>query len=301
MSGLLAGKVWQSNLESHLKPLAAAMADIANDDGTSIFPSVAYLAWLLGKGDRSVQQGLSELRSLGVIEPVAFEKGGRNHPTEYRLIEDRLPYRLPWKELRKGATSAPFPNQRMKQGSPIKSVKGAVSDIKGCTSEQERVQIPTERVKCTAPDPSVEPLVDTSIEPSAPFSSEPFTLALVAFEAHRKEIRKPLKPTGRKALYSQLAKLSETEATSELWRSIERGWTGVFPKDEKRVSPDAPFGYDKIGRKILSDDGKCYTFMGEDGTPTKRWHNFEAFCAEKGIDPVTQKRIGKVERNGTHG
>lgn len=155
MSGLLAGKVWQSNLEAHLKPLAAAMADIANDDGTSIFPSVAYLAWLLGKGERSVQQGLAELKSLGVIEAVAFEKGGRNHPTEYRLIEGTLPYRIPWKELRKGATFAPF-----------SETKGATSDIKGCNLEQERVQLTTERVKPTAPDPSVEPLEDTSREPS---------------------------------------------------------------------------------------------------------------------------------------
>jgi hypothetical protein len=156
MSGLLAGKVWQSNLDSHLKPLAAAMADIANDDGTSIFPSVAYLAWLLGKGERSVQQGLSELKAVGVIEAVAFEKGGRNHPTEYRLIESALPNRLPWKELRKGATSAPF-----------KVVKGAFPDIERVQSATQRVQLSTERVNCTAPDPSLDPLEEPSIDPAA--------------------------------------------------------------------------------------------------------------------------------------
>jgi hypothetical protein len=169
MSGLLAGKVWQSNLESHLKPLAAAMADIANDDGSKIYPSVAYLAWLLGKGERSVQQGLAELKTLGVIEAVAFMTGGRNHPTEYRLIETALPYRTPWKELRKGATSAPF-----------EIVKGATSDTKGCNSEQQRVHFSAERVKPTAPDPSLDPSLDPSGEgkPAKPRRNSPRELPL---------------------------------------------------------------------------------------------------------------------------
>ncbi|MGH9561986.1 MAG: helix-turn-helix domain-containing protein [Terracidiphilus sp.] len=67
MSGLLAGKVWLSNLRPQLKPLAATLADIANDDGTSIYPSVAYIAWRLGSSERSVQRGLSDLISLGAL------------------------------------------------------------------------------------------------------------------------------------------------------------------------------------------------------------------------------------------
>jgi hypothetical protein len=39
MSGFLAGKVWVSALGGHLKPLAATLADIANDDGSSVPPS----------------------------------------------------------------------------------------------------------------------------------------------------------------------------------------------------------------------------------------------------------------------
>lgn len=151
MSGLLAGKVWQSNLSSHLKPLAAAMADIANDDGTSIYPSVAYLAWLLGKGERSVQYGLDELKGLGVIEAVAYESGGRGKATEYRLLEDRLPQRVPWKEFRKGATSAPFGTR-----------KGATVGLQTVQSTTERVQLETQRVQPVAPQPSVDP----SLQPS---------------------------------------------------------------------------------------------------------------------------------------
>lgn len=155
MSGLLAGKVWQSNLSSHLKPLAAALADIANDDGTSIYPSVAYVAWLLGKGRRSVQIGLSELRDLQIIEPVGSDKGGRGQTTEYRLIEANLPKRQSWQELRKGAEDAPFTE-----------TKGAVSDTKGRISEHERAHSTTERAQPSAPDPSVEPSTEPLVEPS---------------------------------------------------------------------------------------------------------------------------------------
>lgn len=111
-----------------------------------------------------------------------------------------------------------------------------------------------------------------------------------------KEILKHYTADQAEACYSHLA--------GQTWRGTAVTWTTVLPEigtylkrqDEplRRTSPDAPFGYDKMGRKILSDDGRCYTFMGEDGTPTKRWHSFEAFAAERGIDPVTQKRIEKV-------
>lgn len=111
MSGLLAGKVWQSALEPHLKPLAAALADIGNDDGTSIYPSVAYLAWLMGRSERSIQDGLAALRSGGVLV-VIMQGGGRYRTTEYQLIEAKLPVREPW---RKGATAAGFQRERVQR------------------------------------------------------------------------------------------------------------------------------------------------------------------------------------------
>lgn len=105
MSGLLAGKVWQSALAPELKPLAAALADIASDDGTSIYPSVEYIGWLLGKTRRSVQMGLARLRKAEVLLVIGNGKGGRSLSTEYRLIEANLPAREPWKN---SASVAPF-------------------------------------------------------------------------------------------------------------------------------------------------------------------------------------------------
>jgi hypothetical protein len=169
VSGFLAGKVWQSALEPHLKPLAAALADIANDDGTSIYPSVAYMAWLMGRSERSVRDTLRELRGMEppVLIPVSGTRvveghivpiGGSGRTTEYFLDESALPTRAPW---RKGATVAPFDQKRVQNATE----KGAVCD-------SERVQFATQRVKPTAEkgeagftrsvsDPSLEPPINT--------------------------------------------------------------------------------------------------------------------------------------------
>jgi hypothetical protein len=150
MSGFLAGKVWQSDLAPSLKPLAAALADIANDDGTSIYPSVEYVAWLLGKGERSVQRGLAELRRITVLEVVAHPSGGRGHATEYRLVEERLPKRVPWREYRtkrKGVILAPFPER----------VNGDPGETKGDVPEPERVQLSTVKGELGCTPPAMEP------------------------------------------------------------------------------------------------------------------------------------------------
>ena len=152
MSGWLAGKVWQSGLSPNLKPLAAALADIANDDGTSIWPSVKYMAWLLGRTQRSVQITLAQLRDDGVLVTVAHANGGRGMPTEYRLIEGKLPQRPPWSAVRddgevpteKGESSSPF----IPKGEEGDTVKGEDFAEKGCKNQQERV-------KPSSPDPSL--------------------------------------------------------------------------------------------------------------------------------------------------
>jgi hypothetical protein len=159
MSGLVAGKVWQSVLDPALKPLAAALADIANDDGSRIYPSVAYMAWLLGRSERAVQSGLTKLRATGVLGVVRNGSGGRGRTTEYRLNISNLPSRPSWRESRNGAESAGF---RTEKGEST-GRKGEASGGKGCSSRRERV-------KRDAPEPSLtvrEPLGETSSETGA--------------------------------------------------------------------------------------------------------------------------------------
>lgn len=121
MSGYLAGKVWRSALEGELKPLSAALADIANDDGTSIYPSVAYICWLLDRSERAVQGWLADLVRRGILKVISHG-GGRAKTTEYHLIEDALPKRKPWRNpaiaAARAETETPQPLPQSPQSVP---------------------------------------------------------------------------------------------------------------------------------------------------------------------------------------
>lgn len=142
MSKSLESQVWKSALSSELKPIAAVMADMGNDDGLGIYPSVAYLAWLLGRSERFIQSGLKKLCKLGVLDRVSNAAGGRGLTPRYRLSGDSLPERPTWSDSRKGEICAPFS-------------KGAIYDQKGANGSEKGAQF--------APDPSEkDSLQDTS-------------------------------------------------------------------------------------------------------------------------------------------
>ena len=61
-----------------------------------------------------------------------------------------------------------------------------------------------------------------------PFKGDVFHQALQYFVQHRKEMRKPIKPTAAKLISRLLAKYTEAEATEMLETSIRNGWQGVF-------------------------------------------------------------------------
>ena len=96
MSDSLSARVWASDLDGELKPLAAALANCGSDDGTSIFPSIAYMAWKISKSERTVQRHLVILKKMGVISILRNSNGGRGMVPHYRLRADSLPKREPW-------------------------------------------------------------------------------------------------------------------------------------------------------------------------------------------------------------
>ena len=107
--------------------LAMALSDCSHDDGTKVFPSVAYLARRTRQSERSVQYHLRDMVTAGFLVIVANAAGGRSMAREYRID-------LEWLEnLRKGAEVAPF----------IHCEKGAESGLKGAEIApiaEERVQ-----------------------------------------------------------------------------------------------------------------------------------------------------------------
>lgn len=65
------------------------------------------------------------------------------------------------------------------------------------------------------------------------FSDPQFLEAWGNFEVHRKEIRKPMTEQSAKNVVRKLSAYSVSVAIAALNKSIENGWTGVFPENIK--------------------------------------------------------------------
>lgn len=106
MSGRLVSIVFHSDLAPALKPIAAALASFADDDGRRIRPSVARVAWMVGRSERTVQTALTKLRAGGILT-VVFQ-ATQHRATEYQLHADKLPARPGWAPARGEIAAAPL-------------------------------------------------------------------------------------------------------------------------------------------------------------------------------------------------
>jgi hypothetical protein len=79
---------WELDLSSNIKFILLELADHADPDGRHVFPSKGFIASRTGYSVRQIQRILHELEGLGLIEPVAYRKGGRGMATEYDLHLD---------------------------------------------------------------------------------------------------------------------------------------------------------------------------------------------------------------------
>lgn len=86
MSIKISSLVWQHYPAGGSELLTAlAYADHAHDDGTSIRPSVEYVARKTRQSERTVQRYLASMRNSGWLQTVRFARGGRGYATEYRI------------------------------------------------------------------------------------------------------------------------------------------------------------------------------------------------------------------------
>ena len=88
MSISLMKEVWSSSLPLLDKAVALAMADHANDDGLSIYPSQDKLARKVGCNDRSVRRAIRRLKAMGILVEIGETKW---QTKEYRMIAENLP------------------------------------------------------------------------------------------------------------------------------------------------------------------------------------------------------------------
>jgi len=151
-----------------------------------------YLVWSLKRRQRHLPDGTFEW-----ADPVVYEAA--NAPKSQNATVVKTPVNQP--ELRKPTTVKPYSGKR--------------DTYKGIRDKEIKLKRNEEEV---------------SIAP--PFSGPQFLASLADFEKHRTEIHKPLKPTGRRALYKKLSRMDELEATERLDESVANGWSGVF-KEKK--------------------------------------------------------------------
>lgn len=86
----LMSEVWEADLPRDQKIVLLAMADHAQDDGSRVFPGVERLAQKCGYSERSVRRKIADLKDEGLLEPVAYEEGGRGHATEFNIHAENL-------------------------------------------------------------------------------------------------------------------------------------------------------------------------------------------------------------------
>lgn len=112
--------------------LALALADWANDQGSSIFPSVAQISEKTRLSERAVQYLLAKMKACGWLEQVSPGGifAGRRRATTYRIPIELIPL---------GAVGRvqklhPSPKLPTKLSTRVKSKTdmGATGDIDGC-------------------------------------------------------------------------------------------------------------------------------------------------------------------------
>src|SRR4051812_3602359 len=94
MSGRVMGELYKVKLPRHLRIVAQAYADHANDDGSGVWPSVGLIAWKTDLDRRTVQRHTRTLERLGVL-PIVSTEDGKSTRRQVCLdhLEPKPPYR----------------------------------------------------------------------------------------------------------------------------------------------------------------------------------------------------------------
>ncbi len=173
MSITLISEVWKCDLPPNLSHVLLSMADIADDDGSRCYPSIAHLAWKCGYSSRQIQRTIHELREREILLMVAHDTGGRGNATEYLIKLDHVERKIPWEIMRvrnrnKGDTTSPLANSKDdvsdEKGCHATRVNGDIQDTKGRHLEHERVTPMSPQPLVNVNDPLVDPLINSESE-----------------------------------------------------------------------------------------------------------------------------------------
>lgn len=185
MSGKLMGAIYGLAIPRHLREVALAMADHADDNGVGVFPSIGRLAWKLGVDRRTVQRNVRELERLRVLVKVADATSRR--PAEWRIeidhCERKEPYVPPSRHrLGGGARTAPEGNATDDTGAaPDGTARG---DMSAFEARRSRQWVRRQRSHGASSTPPESPRTSHESSSQSPTggnenSTNPYLLALV--------------------------------------------------------------------------------------------------------------------------
>lgn len=199
------------------KFVLVALANFADEDGFC-YPSQERLAEMTGQDVRSVRRHLASLDKDGAIKRRARRsKTGQRTSDGYTL-------QAPLSRLKPKRTECPV-------GQPDKlSPDKLTRDL-----SENRLDPSVKKDPPLPPSGSYKKRIvpPTKPDPEPPYSGTAFLNALAKFESVQKEIKKPLGPVRRAALYDKLAVWDEGKATQALNEATTGGWSGVFaPKEQ---------------------------------------------------------------------
>lgn len=146
MSIEMMSRIWRYQWRPNELIVLLALADFADDDGSNVFPSMAYLAWKTGYQVRNVKRIVSSLRERRILRVV--EPASRHRPVHYRI------------DLTHAVRKQPF--ERGNQGGQDDTPEAA----RGVPNGQSGVHAST-------PKPSVEPSEKSSSTPAPARDAEP--------------------------------------------------------------------------------------------------------------------------------
>ena len=118
MSIKLMSQVWELDLDHGLQSIMLALADHADDDGSRVFPSIAYVAWKTGYSPNQARRIMHDLTERGILIAVAHQEGGRGLATEYRL------------DLGKATKKVAFIKTPILERLPSGTIKTPIQDLK---------------------------------------------------------------------------------------------------------------------------------------------------------------------------
>ena len=204
--------VWDSPCKTHTQKLVLlALADNANDSG-SCWPGIDYLAAKCEMSRQGIMDQISSLENSGLLK-VDRKIGAANR------------YNVTMK-----------PVNRVDGSTALTGQPGGLPPVNAVDPHQSTVLAPpVNRVDPNHHEPSDEPSIEPSlVELPENLQTAVFLTTWELWKKHRKEIKKPLKPTTEKMQLKKMSEFGLVRAVAALEFSIMQGYEGIF---EPRYQP----------------------------------------------------------------